>query len=60
MLTRDDVLKTIDDLPREFSFDEIIDKLLLLDKIDTGLDQSNNNETVSTEEARAQLSKWLK
>jgi hypothetical protein len=60
MLTRDDVLKTIDDLPREFSFDEIIDKLLLLDKIDTGLDQSNSNETVSTEEARAQLSKWLK
>ena len=60
MLTRDDVLKTIDDLPKEFSLDEIIDKLIILEKIDTGLEQSKNNETVSTSEAKEQLAKWLK
>ena len=60
MLTRDDVLKTIDDLPKEFSLDEIIDKLIILEKIDTGLGQSKNNETVSTSEAKEQLAKWLK
>ena len=60
MLTRDDVLKTIDDLPKEFSLDEIIDKIIILEKIDTGLVQSKNNETVSTSEAKEQLAKWLK
>jgi predicted transcriptional regulator len=60
MLTREDVLKTIDDLPKEFSLDEIIDRLILLEKIDAGLLQSYNGETVSTDEAKAQLSKWLK
>ncbi|MBD1385535.1 hypothetical protein IDJ75_09625 [Mucilaginibacter rigui] len=60
MLTRDDVLKTIDDLPKEFSLDEIIDRLIILEKIDTGLDQSKNNETISTNEAKEQLAKWLK
>jgi hypothetical protein len=54
------VLKTIDDLPKEFSLDEIIDKLIILEKIDTGLDQSKNNETVSTSEAKEQLAKCLK
>jgi predicted transcriptional regulator len=53
-------LKTIDDLPKEFSLDEIIDRLLLLDKIDTGLAQSDNGETISTDEAKEQLAKWLK
>lgn len=60
MLTREDVLKTIDDLPKQFSLDEIMDRLILLEKIDEGLLQSYNGETVSTDEAKAQLSKWLK
>lgn len=60
MLTKDDLLKTIQDLPMEFSLDEIIDKLILLDKIEIGLTQSDNGETVSTDEARKQLSKWFR
>ncbi|AMR31006.1 hypothetical protein A0256_05995 [Mucilaginibacter sp. PAMC 26640] len=60
MLTRDDVLKTVSDLPLEFSFDDIVDRLLLLDKIDLGVEQSDNDETVSTPTAQIQLSKWLK
>jgi len=60
MLTRDEVLKSVNELPQEFSFEEVLDRLLLLDKIETGLAQSEAGETLSTEEAKEKLSKWLK
>ncbi|WP_426669649.1 hypothetical protein ACPPVU_00100 [Mucilaginibacter sp. McL0603] len=60
MLTREEVLKSVNELPSEFSFEEILDRLLLLDKIEIGLKQSNAGNTVSTDEAKESLSKWLK
>ena len=53
MLTKEDVLKTVNELPGEFSFDEILDRLMLLNKIDVGIEQSNNGETLSINEAKA-------
>jgi hypothetical protein len=53
-------LKSVNELPNEFSFEEILDRLLLLDKIEIGLKQSNSGNTVSTDEAKESLSKWLK
>lgn len=60
MLTKEEVLKTVNDLPGEFSFDEILDRLMLLNKIDVGIEQSNNGEILSTDEAKESLAKWLK
>ncbi len=60
MLTREEVLKSVNELPNKFSFEEILDRLLLLDKIEIGLEQSNAGNTVSTDEAKESLSKWLK
>ena len=60
MLTREDVLKSIHELPEEFSFEDVLDRLLLLDKIEIGLEQSVSGNTLSTNEAKESLSKWLK
>ena len=60
MLTKEEVLKTVNNLPGEFSFEDILDRLMLLNKIDIGLEQSNKDETVSTKEAEESLAKWLK
>jgi len=60
MLTKEEVLKTVNDLPKEFSFEDILDRLMLLNKIDIGIEQSNNRETLSTEQAKESLAKWLK
>jgi len=59
MLIKNEVLKTIEELPEEFSFDDVIDRLLLLDKIETGLEQSYAGQTFTTDEAKEKLSKWL-
>ncbi len=60
MLTKKKVLKSIKDLPERFSIDEIIDRIILLQKIEIGLEQSMAGKIHSTETAKKRLKKWLK
>ncbi len=60
MLTKQNVIKTINSLPDKFSVEEIIDRLLLLQKIEIGIDQADKGKTISTTEAKKKLKKWLK
>ncbi len=59
MLSKEQVLKSIQDLPEQFSVEEIIDRIILLYKIDIGIQQSNAQQTFSTDEAKEKLRKWL-
>ena len=60
MLTKKKLLKSIKDLPETFSVDEIIDRIILLQKIEIGLEQSASNKVHSTSSAKNKLKKWLK
>jgi len=60
MLTKAQLLETINDLPESFSMDDVLDRILLLQKIDRGLQQSIAGNTMSTDEAKEKLDKWLK
>ena len=50
MLTKELVKEQIENLPNEFSIEDLIEKIILIDKIETGLKQSDNNETITEEE----------
>jgi hypothetical protein len=60
MLTKENVIKTVSKLPDSFSLDELIDKLLFIDKVQKGLEESFADKVHSKEEAKNRLSKWLK
>ncbi len=60
MITKKQILSSMKDLPESFSAEQIIDKIILLQKIDMGLEQSNNGKVVSEADARKKLKKWLK
>ena len=60
MLTKDKILRTVQELPDSFSIDELIDRILLLQKIEIGREQSMAGQTFSTEEAKSRLARWLK
>lgn len=60
MITKIQLIQTIEDMPEEFSIDDFLDKILLLQKIETGLNQSEKGEILTTEEAKERLNKWLK
>jgi hypothetical protein len=57
MLTKKKVMQTVSSLPDSFSIEEIIDRLVLLQKIETGIKQSAAGQTFSTVDAKARLMK---
>jgi hypothetical protein len=59
MIKKDALLRTINDLPDQFSFDDLLDRILLLQKIEIGIEQSKEGKTYTTEQAREKLKKWL-
>jgi hypothetical protein len=60
MLSKKTVLETVNSLPDNFSLEDVIDKLLLIQKVELGLSQSMENQVVSHEEAKEKLNKWFK
>lgn len=60
MITKDQVISSLKDMPDQFSIDDLMDKLILLQKIETGLEQSKAGDAYSTQEAKEMLKQWLK
>lgn len=58
-MTKDKLLETIKQLPANFSIDELIDKILLQEKIETGLKQSQAGQVTPDEDLDKKLPKWL-
>ena len=53
------VLDVVSKLPDEVSVDEVIERLILVEKIDEGQQQVKDNKVNSEEQAREKLNKWL-
>jgi len=60
MLTKEKILQTLKDLPDTFSIDELFDRIVLLNKIEMGIEQSNSGQVNTTDQAKDKLKKWLK
>ena len=54
------LLETIQDMPEEFSVDELMERLLILQKIEEGQQQIQAGQFYTEEEAKKKLDKWLK
>lgn len=60
MLSKSNVIKTITKFPDHFSVDDLVDKMILLDKIEKGLQQADNKQIISDEELDKKIEEWLK
>ena len=60
MLTKEKIKTTIDSLPDNFTIEDIIEELIVLDKIEQGLKDVKEGKVYTTEEAKKRLDKWLK
>ncbi len=60
MITKEKIQKTIQNLPDNPEIELVIEKLILLDKIEQGIKDVNEGNVFSGEEVREKLGKWLK
>lgn len=61
MLTKEAIRKTLDNIPDEIvSIDEVIERLILIDKVEQGLQDVKDGKVHTTEDVRKKLEKWLK
>ncbi len=60
MLTKKEVLESINARPSKFEAEDAIEQIVLLEKIQIGLAQSAEGKVVSMDDAQKRLKKWLK
>jgi predicted transcriptional regulator len=45
-------------MPQQFDVEELIERLIFIDKVEEGLEDSKNGKVVLFDEAKEQLGKW--
>ena len=50
----------IDNLPDQFSIDDLVERLILVEKVEKGILQSEKGEVISDAELDEEMAKWFK
>jgi hypothetical protein len=56
-MTKENVLRIVESLPNKFELDELIEKLILIDKVEVGLEQLGKNKVLNHEMIKQNLVK---
>jgi len=57
MITKTKVREALEKFPEEFSIDDLMDKLIVIDKVERARKQSRNGEIISEDELNADIEK---
>ncbi len=60
MLKKKEFLEFMDYMPDSFSREEIIDKIILFEKIQIGMEQAKMGKSFSLDEVKVYLASWIK
>ena len=60
MITKEKVLETLKTMPNEFSIDDLMDKLILLNKVQVGMEQTKKGESYTSDQAKKLIKEWSK
>ena len=59
-MKRDKVLETINEFPKEFDLEELMEKLVFIDKVEKGLKQAEEGNTIPHSKVKATIKEWRK
>lgn len=54
------VIETLNELPQKFDLDELLERLMVIEKIDEALEEAKSGKTVSHEKVKKMVAKWNK
>jgi len=58
-MTKEQVISSLQELPDSFEPEQLIERIIALQKLEEGLEQIKRGEVVTAEEAKSRLAKWL-
>ncbi len=59
MITKEKLKSYINEFPEEMTIEEVIEKLIFIDKLETRIQESKNNEVIGEEEVKTEIEKWF-
>lgn len=59
-MRKDKALETINELPQEFELDELMERLVFIEKVEKGLKQLNEGKTFTHEQVKNKVKGWQK
>jgi predicted transcriptional regulator len=60
MITKTQIIDSLNNLPENLTIDQVIDHLVVVEKIQKGLKDSASGRVYDKEQAKKKLKKWLK
>lgn len=57
-MRRDKAIETMKEFPQEFELEELIERLVFVEKVEKGLQQVEQGKTVSHEKVKKMTKKW--
>ena len=58
-ITKERLIKQIETYPDEISIDEVIERLIIIEKLEIRIKESDNNETISEEDLKNEMATWF-
>ena len=59
MTAKEEILELMEQIPDDLTVDQVLEQLQLLYDVQKGLQEAERGETVSHEEAKQMINKWL-
>jgi predicted transcriptional regulator len=59
-MRKDKVLETVNEFPQEFELEELMERLVFIEKVEKGLKQLNEGKTVAHEQVKDKIKGWQK
>jgi len=60
MLTKTKLKEQIENFPEEFSIDDLVERLILIEKVETGMNQSERGDIIPDSDLDNEVEKWFK
>lgn len=60
MVTKAKVREQIDKMPDKFTIDELVERLVFVNKVEQGLSDSKNGDKIDENELEKEIKKWFK
>ena len=58
-IIKERLIKQIETFPDEISIDEVIERLIIIEKLEIRIKESDNDETISEEDLKNEMATWF-